>query len=179
MALFRLPISRQGFISNTRMISSPSTGGWKFRMRSFSSRSFSFWRTSLKLSRNFCFRASFFEVISASQSIIRSSMSSPASNSRRRTAESVTTSSAITMGRMCRPTSFCTYFIFSFIGNFILRKISGIIFSPMKLWLWKVHPMRGSHRLVLGLPISCSRVAQRSHKLSVCLDILSTTSSVW
>ena len=26
-----------------------------------------------------------------------------------------------------------TYFIFSFIGSFILRKIPGIIFSPMKL----------------------------------------------
>ena len=24
----------------------------------------------------------------------------------------------------------------SFIGNFILRKIFGTIFSPMKLWLW-------------------------------------------
>ena len=68
-----------------------------------------------------------------------------------RPAESVTTSSAITMGRMCSPTSFCTYFIFSFMGSFILRKISGIIFSPMKLWLWNVHPARGSQRLVAGL----------------------------
>ena len=37
------------------------------------------------------------------------------------------------LGRMCRLTIFCTYFIFSFIGNFIFRKIFGIIFSPMKL----------------------------------------------
>ena len=44
-------------------------------------------RQSLKLSRNFCFRASFFEVMSASHSIIKSSISSPASKSRRRTAE--------------------------------------------------------------------------------------------
>ena len=161
------------------MISAPSTGGWKFRIRSFSSKSFNFWRTSLKLSRKRCLRASFLEVMSASQSIIRSSISSPASKSRRRTAESVTSSSAITIGRMCRPTSFCTYFIFSFIGSFILRKISGIIFSPMKLWLWKVHPALGSQRLVLGLPISCSRVAQRSHKSLLTREILSTTSSVW
>lgn len=41
-----------------------------------------------------------FEVMSASHSSIRSSMSSPASKSRRRTAESVTSSSAITIGRM-------------------------------------------------------------------------------
>lgn len=83
--------------------------------------------------QNFCFRASFFEVMSASHSIIKSSISSPASKSRRRTAESVTTSSAITMGRMCRLTNFWTYFIFSFMGSFILRKRSGTIFSPIKL----------------------------------------------
>ena len=48
----------------------------------------------------------FFDVISASQSVIKSSISSPASKSNRRTAESVTTSSAMTMGRMCRLTIF-------------------------------------------------------------------------
>ena len=97
----------------------------------------------LKLLRKRFLRSIFLEVMSASHSVIRSSISSPASNKRRRTAESVTTSSAITMGRMCRLTIFCTYFIFSFIGSFILRKISGIIFSPMKLWLWNVQPARG------------------------------------
>ena len=53
-------------------------------------------------------------VMSASARVMRSSMSSPASNNRRRTAESVTISSARTIGRMWRSTSFCTYFIFSF-----------------------------------------------------------------
>ena len=43
---------------------------------------------------------------------------------------------------------------------------------------WK-QDIRGSQRLVRGLPISCNRVAQRSHRLSVCLEILSTTSKVW
>ena len=149
------------------------------RIRSRSSKSFSFWRTSWKLFRKRCLRSMFLEVISASHSVIRSSISSPASNNKRRTAESVTTSSAITMGRMCSPTSFCTYFIFSFMGSFILRKMSGIIFSPMKLWLWNVHPARGSQRLVAGLAISCSRAAQRSQRLPVFLLMLSSTSSVW
>ena len=129
--LFRLPISRQGCKSKTCIISAPSTGGWKFRIRSFSSRSFNFCLTSLKLSRKRCLRTSFLDVMSASHRVIKSSMSSPASNRRRRTAESVTISSAITIGRMCNSTSFSTYFIFSFIGSFILRNISGIIFPPM------------------------------------------------
>ena len=42
---------------------------------------------------------------------------------------------------------------------------------PLLFGMDVIHPMRGSHRLVLGLPISCSRAAQRSHKLSVCLGI--------
>ena len=39
----------------------------------------------------------------------------------------------MTMGRMCSSTIFCTYFIFSFIGNFIFRKMSGTILAPIKL----------------------------------------------
>ena len=179
MALFKAPTCWQGERPKVFMISSPLTGGWKLRIRSRSSKSFSFWRTSWKLLRKRFLRSIFLEVMSASHSVIRSSISSPASNKRRRTAESVTTSSAITMGRMCRLTIFCTYFIFSFIGSFILRKISGIIFSPMKLWLWNVQPARGSQRLVAGLAISCRRAAQRSQRLSVFLLMLSSTSSVW
>ena len=179
MALFRLPTSRQGDRPNTVIISSPETGGWKLRTRSRSSKSTNLRRTNLKLSKKRCLRTAFFEVISASQSIIKSSMSSPASNNRRRTAESVTSSSAMTMGRMCSSTIFCTYFIFSFIGNFIFRKMSGTILAPIKLWLWKVHPATGSKRFVRGLPMSCKRAAQRNHKLSVCRQILSSTSSVW
>ena len=72
-------------------------------------------------------------VISASHSFIKSSISSPASNSRRRIAESVTSSSDKAIGRICRLTIFCTYFIFSFIGSFIFLKIPGIIRSPIKL----------------------------------------------
>ena len=120
----------------------------------------------------------FLLVISASQSVIRSSISSPASFIRRRTAESVTSSSAITIGRMCRSTCFWTYFILLSIGNFNRRKIPGTIFAPTKLWLWKVHPTAGSHRLHFALPISCNKAAHLSHRLSVCLQILSSTSSV-
>ena len=129
--LFRLPISRQGCRSNIRIISSPSTGGWKLRIRSFSSRSFSFWRTSSKLSRNFCFRASFFEVMS-----LRTASSSRQYHLRLQKADVARRNQLlhhlrITMGRMCRLTNFWTYFIFSFMGSFILRKRSGIIFSPI------------------------------------------------
>ena len=42
MAFFSIPISLQGERWNVCMISSPSTGGWKLRMRSFSSKSFNF-----------------------------------------------------------------------------------------------------------------------------------------
>ena len=148
-----------------------------------------FWRTNWKFCRKRCFFSSFFEVMSASQSIIRSSMSLPASKARRRTALSVTSSSAMTCGRMWSPTNFCTYFIFSFMGSFILRKMSGIIFSPTKLWLWNVQPATGSQRLVLGLPMSCSKAAQRSQSTRsrpspftsscVALARLSSTCSVW
>lgn len=94
---------------------------------------FQFLAYQFEVIQEFLFSCFIFEVMSASHSIIKSSISSPASKSRRRTAESVTTSSAITMGRMCRLTNFWTYFIFSFMGSFILRKRSGIIFSPIKL----------------------------------------------
>ena len=42
MELFKLPTSLQGAKPNTSMISAPSTGGWKLRIRSFSSKSYSF-----------------------------------------------------------------------------------------------------------------------------------------
>ena len=42
IALFRAPTSRQGANPKTSMISAPSTGGWKLRMRSFSYKSFNF-----------------------------------------------------------------------------------------------------------------------------------------
>ena len=78
--------------------------------------------------------------MSASQSIMRSSMSSPASLISLLTAESVTTSSAMAIGRMWSSTSFCTYFILLSSGSFILLNISGTILAPMSLWLWKVQP---------------------------------------
>lgn len=51
--------------------------------------------------------------------------------SRRRTAESVTTSSERIIGRKWSSTSFWTYFIFSFIGRRRARKIEGIILEPI------------------------------------------------
>ena len=91
----------------------------------------SFWRTVAKLSRNRCLRSWFLLVMSASQSIIRSSMSSPASFKSRLTALSLTSSSAITMGRMCRSTSFCTYFILASIGSFSRLNSGGTILAPI------------------------------------------------
>ena len=69
--------------------------------------------------------------MSASQSVMRSSMSSPASFSNRLTALSVTSLSAMACGRMCRSTSFCTYLISAPIGSFSRRKMSGTIFAPI------------------------------------------------
>ena len=116
--------------------------------------------------------------MSASQSVIKSSVSSPASFISRLTALSVTQSSAITMGRMCKSTSFCTYFIFESRGSFMRLNKSGTIFAPTKLWLWKVHPAAGSQRFVFALPTSCNKAAHLSHKLSVCWQMLSSTSNV-
>ena len=45
MALFKAPTCWQGERPKVFMISSPLTGGWKLRIRSRSSKSFSFWRT--------------------------------------------------------------------------------------------------------------------------------------
>ena len=44
---------------------------------------------------------------------------------------SVTTSSAMTIGRICRFTSFCTYFILLSSGSFSRLNISGTIFAPI------------------------------------------------
>ena len=82
------------------------------------------------------------DVMSASQSVIRASTSSPASNNRRRTAESVTISSERIMGRRCRKTIFCTNFMCSFIGSFRRRNIAGTIFDPTTSCWWNVHPTR-------------------------------------
>ena len=113
--------------------------------------------------------------MSARHSIIRSSTSSPASNSMRRTAESVTSSSTNAMGRMCSPTSFFTYFMCSLSGKRILAKMRGTIFSPTKLWLWKVQPCLSSQCLVDGLPMSWNKAAHRSHSLSLSAATLSST----
>ena len=129
------PTSRLGRKLNVAMISSPSMGGWKLRTRSFSSMSISFCFTRSKFSRKRFTFSWFLLVISALHKVIKSSMSSPASKSRRRTAESVTPSSTRAMGRMCNPTSFFTYFMCSLRGRRILPKIFGTIFSPIKLWL--------------------------------------------
>src|SRR5690606_6752215 len=116
MASFIIPISREGCRLNVSMISSPLTGGWKFLIWSFSSTSLIFFLTFLKLLCYFLNRFGFLVVISASHRIIRSSMRSPASKTNLLTAESVTFSSAITIGRLLIRTSFCTYFIFSLSG---------------------------------------------------------------
>ena len=84
------------------------------------------------------------EVMSASHRIISCSTSSPASNSRRRTAESVTRSSERMIGRRWRKTSFCTNFICSLSGSFNCRKIAGTIFEPSTSWPWNVQPTLGS-----------------------------------
>ena len=84
------------------------------------------------------------DVMSASHSVMSDSMSSPASKSRRRTAESVTISSERMMGRRCRKTSFCTNFMCSFRGSFSARKMPGTIFEPRTSWPWKVQPTFGS-----------------------------------
>ena len=161
------PTSRHGSMPKISIISSPWIGGWKQRRRSFSSSSSIFLRTRAKLESRRRTLSGFLDVMSHSHKIIRSSMSSPASKSTRRTAESVTTSSTRAIGRMCIPTSFCTYFILSLSGIFIFLKMRGIIFSPTKLWLWKVHPSFSSYFFVTGLPMSWSRAAQRSHSLSL------------
>ena len=102
--------------------------------------------------------------MSAWQSSMRSSMSSPASKRSLLTAESVTISSANTMGRRWSNTSFSTYFIFSFKGNFMAAKILGTILEPLNSWPWKVQPVPSSQRLVCGLAMSCSKAAQRSQR---------------
>ena len=56
----------------------------------------------------------FLDVISASHKVIKSSISSPASNNNLLTAESVTISCARAIGLKCSATSFLTYNIFSF-----------------------------------------------------------------
>ena len=135
IASLSTPTGRDGASPNAAMISSPVTGGWKLRTRSFSSITAIFSRTRRKLFRKRRTFSGFLLVMSASQSFIRLSTSSPASKSRRRTAESVTSSSARLIGRMWSSTIFCTNFIFSFIGNFIRRKMRGTMRSPTSSWL--------------------------------------------
>ena len=72
----------------------------------------------------------FLEVISALQSIISASKSSPASNNKRRMAESVIFSLVRLIGRKCNSTNFFTNRIFSFCGNFSLANIFGTILPP-------------------------------------------------
>ena len=71
-------------------------------------------------------------------------MSSPASKSSRRTAESVTMSSERMIGRRWRKTIFCTNFMCSLSGSLSCRKIAGTIFEPTTSWPWNVHPAFGS-----------------------------------
>ena len=139
-------------------------GFLKLRMASFSSTSSSLRFTSSKFCRIRATLAGFLEVMSALHRSIRSLISSPASKSRRRTALSVTSSSTRAMGRRCRPTSFWTYFIFSFSGIFSFSKILGTIRAPTTSCPWKVQPTAGSKRLVMGFPMSCSRAAHRSQR---------------
>ena len=131
--VFSTPTSRHGDRLNIFIMSSPETGGWKLRIRSFSSMSTSFLRTSLKLSINRFFFCSFLEVISASHNVIRSSMSSPASNSRRLTAESVTSSSAIAIGLhlfIHRQLHFSEY-----LRNHLLANEIMVMESPSQSWI--------------------------------------------
>ena len=147
-------------------------------MWSFSSTSTTFWRTIWKLSWYFLNFLGFLVVISASQRVIKSSNSSPASNTKRRTAESVTISSAMMIGRELIFTIFCTYFILSFSGIRKRLKRWYTILLPTNSCPWNVQPIFLSKRLVGALPMSCNNAAHRSHKLSVCSEILSTTSKV-
>ena len=144
-------------------------------MASLASTSTSFCLTSWKLDFSRLTLDSFLEVMSASQRVIRSSMSSPASNSSLLTAESVTVSSTRAIGLKCSATSFCTYFIFSFSGIFSCLKMAGTILEPMNSCPWKVHPVPGSYFFVAGLPISCRRAAHLSQRLSDLLATLSRT----
>ena len=141
MVSFIIPISRDGLILKVSIISSPVTGGWKLRTWSRSSTSFILVRTTLKLLWYFLKRLGFLVVISASQSVIRSSISSPASKISRRTAESVTSLSTIAMGRELIKTNFCTYFILSLSGRRSRLKSLKTIFAPTNSWPWKVQPI--------------------------------------
>ena len=173
-----IPISREGLILNVSIISSPVTGGWKLRTWSRSSTSFILVRTTLKLLWYFLKRFGFLVVISASQSVIKSSISSPASKMSRRTAESVTSLSTIAIGRELIRTNFWTYFILSFSGRRSRLNSLNTIFAPTNSCPWKVHPIFLWNFLVGALPISCSKAAQRNQRSSVFSAILSTTSKV-
>ncbi len=75
-----------------------------------------------------------FDVMSALQSVIRASMSSPATIKRRRIALSVTTSFVKAIGLRWRRTSFWTNFILASIGSLSRLKISGVIRAPLSSW---------------------------------------------
>ena len=82
------------------------TGGWELRILSRSSTSTIFWRTILKLLWYFLNFRGFLVVMSASQSVIKSSIYSPASKTKRRTAASVMCSLAKAIGRELMNTNF-------------------------------------------------------------------------
>ena len=105
-------------------------------------------------------------------------MSSPASKSKRLTAESVTSSVTRAIGLRCSSTSFLTYSIFSFSGSLREEKIFGTIRPPTTSCPWKVQPTEGSYLLVLALPTSCNRAAQRSHTFGSGLDSISSSATL-
>lgn len=144
MAFFMVPTTAHGGRLSVCIISRPFTGGWKLRMLSRRSKSVSFRRTTAKLCINSLRRRMFLEVMSASHNVMRSSMSLPASKSSLRTAESVTMSEAMAMGRICKLTSFRTYRISSPKGRCMRRNMSATMCAPTALWLWNVHPLTGS-----------------------------------
>ena len=117
--------------------------------------------------------------MSASHNIINLSISSPASNNNRLTAESVTISCASTIGRRCRATIFFTNSILWFRGSFNFLKIPFTILLPINSWAWNVHPIPSSYFFVCGFAMSCKIAAHRNHRSSEFLQILSSTSNVW
>ena len=153
-------------------------GGWKFLMWSFSSTSFIFWATYSKFFLNFSCFCVFLVVISALQSVKRSSKSSPASKSILRRALSEASSEIRAIGREDSFTIFWTYFMSLPKGSFSRWKRVFTILEPKNSCPWKVHPVPFTNFLVGAFPLSCSRAAQRSQRFSVFWEMLSTTSKV-
>lgn len=152
MALFNAPTCRQGGRLNVFIISSPLTGAEIADTVVLPS--FSFWH-QLEVVQKRCLRSMFLEVIGLAQRHKVVYIVSPqTANGGRRSRSHIV---RYHDGTHVQPHQFLHIFHLLVHGSFILRKMSGIIFSPMKLWLWNVHPARGSQRLVIGLAISCSR----------------------